>query len=152
MEEIGLARFINTPTGLKPGEAANLASLHLELLRGKGIAQIDDALDSLDGYLRLLGGRTPPPAVEQELQRLTYAIIEVAETFGYQSLGKSAYSLFELLDNIGVSGQWDRDAVIVHMESLRLLRHPEAVPPEMQTHLLDRLRLVVARHRTGSSK
>ena len=144
----GLAQFVGTSAGLTAKEAMNYAGLKLELLRDKSLAEIDDALDGISGYLRLLKD-TPPLAVEQELHRLACAILNLAGTYGFDGLSKAAYSLCALIDERATRGQWDRTGVDVHFDAMRLLRYPESVRDSMQERLLDGLAKVATRKDGG---
>jgi len=139
----GLARFVNTPAGLTAREAQNFARLKLDMLREKSLAEIDDSLDGLGGYIRLLKNAVPPNAVEEEMHRLSCSILNLAGTFGLDALGRAAFSLCTLLDERNMRGHWDRVAVDVHLDAMRLLRQPETISQSMQSHLLDGLRKVV---------
>lgn len=149
MKKEGLAACLDTPDGITASEAENFAGLKLEMLRERSLAEIDNAIDALMGYLRLLKHGTPPPAVVAEMHRLSCEIAGIAGTFGYGCLGKAAYSLCKLIDDCGTRGQWDRVAVDIHFDAIRLLRYPEKVSPEMREHLLKGLHMVVDRAPAG---
>ena len=143
MKKEGLAACIGTLDGITAGEAENFANLKLGLMRDKTLAEIDNAIDGFSGYLRLLKQGTPPAAVEAEMHRLSCEIAGIAGTFGFPALSEAAYSLCKLIDERGTRGQWDRIAVDVHFDAMRLLRQPESLSAERQAHLLKGLRLVV---------
>jgi hypothetical protein len=152
MKNEGLASCIGTPDGITAEQAENYAALKLEMLRELSLAEIDNAIDCISGYLRLLKLAVPPPAVEAELHRLSCEIAGIAGSFGHGALGEAAYSLCKLIDERSARGQWDRIAVDVHFDAMRLLRHPESISEAGQEHLLKGLRLVAGRPAGGAER
>ncbi len=152
MKKEGLASCLGTLDGITASEAEKFAGLKLEMLRDCSLAEIDNAIDGFSGYLRLLRRGTPPAAVEAEMHRLSCEVVSLAGMFGYKNLGKAAYSLCKLIDERGTRGQWDRIAVDVHFDAMRLLRYPENLSEEKQEHLLQGLRLVIDHARKSVEK
>jgi hypothetical protein len=115
-----LARFLNAPDGITAEQATARAQARLSRIQESVERELAEAIDCLRGYLRLLHG-DPPSAVRDELKRLTYALAANAGTFGRPELSKVARDLCELFDVLDQRGAWDRAAVDVHFDAMRLL-------------------------------
>lgn len=145
----GLARFLNIPGGITMAEAHERGCEKLESLRARCIADMDDSLSSIGGYLNLFSGE-PPGAVRQELHRLSCCVLSLAGTFERDALSKAAYSLCRLLDGTDAPGHWDREAVDVHFSAMRLLFKPDRISPKAQAYLIDGLNKVSTQAKAGN--
>jgi hypothetical protein len=144
-----LRRFLNIPGGISVAEAEERAALHLETLRARSEADMQDSLASLGQYMSLLQG-APTPALRQEMHRLSCCIINLGGTFGRAALSKAGYSFCRLLDDL--EGGWDRAAADVHFAAMKLLFTPEQIPAEAQTRILDGLNKVRVRAVSGARR
>lgn len=153
----GLSRFFNIPGGISLAEAEARAALKLDTLRGRCEADMQDSLDSLGEYLRLLEG-APSASLRRELHRLSCCVVSLAGTFERGALSKAGYSLCRLLDDMGEG--WDRLAVDVHVAAMRRLFTPAGASEEAQQRIVEGLdkvraqavRAVRAKHPTEGDK
>lgn len=131
-----LSRFLNAPDGITEEQATERARLRLDRIRPSVERDLVETLASLREYLRLLSG-APPAAVRTELRRLTYELAATAGTFERPGLSKVAVALCELFDILDQRNGWDRAAVDVHLDAMRMLL---AQPPgEESAELTDGL-------------
>lgn len=115
-----LARCLNAPRGITVEAAEQRAQVHLNAIENLAVKEMAACVDSFASYLKLLHGN-PPDAVRDELQRLAYVIASSAGTFGREALGAAALSTCELIDVFRQKHTWDREAIDVHCDAMRLL-------------------------------
>lgn len=115
-----LARCLDAPQGMTIEAAEQRAQVHLATIETFAVSEMANCVDSFVSYLKLLHG-DPPDAVRDELQRLAYVIASTAGTFQRQALGAAALSTCELIDVFRHKHTWDRQAVDVHADAMRVL-------------------------------
>lgn len=115
-----LSRFVNVADGISAEQAVERARLRLERIRPDVERNLVETLAALRHYFGLLTG-PPPSAVRTEFRRLTYELAAASGTFGRPGLSKVAVALCELFDILDQRNGWDRPAVEVHLDAMRLL-------------------------------
>ena len=139
-----LARELKRPGGLTLEEAVQAADAKLETIRGPVTADVHAKLDRIQA----LGGEllaNRDDAAADALYALSNAVASTAGTFGLQAVGDVAFSLCELLDRWRTAQRWDRSALKVHLDSLRLLRTDRALTAQQQSAIVAALARVVHR-------
>jgi hypothetical protein len=119
------------------------AAEKLDAVRETSVAEIGALVDRLQELGRELGGDADPAKV-QRLYQLSNEIYGIAGTFGLIHLGKAAYSLCDLLDQLGVAQTWNWPAVRVHLDSIRLLRTRQDQPEAERDAIIEGLLSVVS--------
>jgi len=113
------------PGGIRIADALTKAAANLEAIRAP-------SLEAMDGYIAELealcaeGGARPSEAIARQIYDLSNDVIGVAGVFSLNDLSAAAFSLCELVDRFRSMGRWNQAAVLVHLSSFRLLRHPGA--------------------------
>ena len=131
-----MKRFINVPDGLNMEEACARADLHLQMLGDRPAEEMERSLDALAGMVNA-AHEAPDQRARSEMQQLAVTITSLGGTFGRDGLSKAGYSLCLLLDELGDG--WDREAVQVHYDAMRLLFTPATIPAAVQTEMLNGL-------------
>ena len=138
-----LAAMIHKPGGLKESQAIAAAEANLEGLREQTMERLDAVVAAMAAEADALSGYDAE-AVDR-MYRLSNEVVGVAGVFGYGHMGEAAYSLCELLDNLGARKAWNWPAVQVHLNGLLLLAEPDNVPPQARKSVVDGLRQVCRR-------
>jgi hypothetical protein len=131
----GLARFINIPGGITLADAEERASMRLESLSERAVADMEESIVRIQAYLRLLSG-APPTVVCHEIHRLSCCVASLGGSFDRHGLTEAARSLCRLLDDSEGPVPWDRKAVDLHVDAMRILFSPQNAPPGVQEELL----------------
>jgi len=121
-----LAKLVQAPGGKRIGDALNDAKANLAELTDICLAEIDRAIAAVQAAS---AAETKTAETFDEVYAASNEMTGLAGLFGREDLGKAAHSLCELLDR---SGSWERCppvALKVHVDSLALLRHPDALSP-----------------------
>jgi hypothetical protein len=137
-----LAKLIQQPGGKRIAEALADARANLDEIADLCLGEIDAAIGAIQG-----ASKSPERTPESfdTVYRASNDMLGLAGLFGREDLGRAAHSLCELLDR---AGGWERlppVALKVHVDSLALLRHPEALSPPQLAEILDGLVKVVQR-------
>ncbi|MBS0296726.1 MAG: Hpt domain-containing protein [Proteobacteria bacterium] len=140
-----LAKLIHIPGGKRLSEAIADAQANLGAIKPDCIEAIDEALAEVVLLTKQPGG--PDASTLARLYDLANHINGTAGHFGLEDMGKAAYSLCDLIDAAQDSGGAERTAVMVHVESLALLRHPEGLGEVGRKAVLDGLAKVVSHAR-----
>jgi hypothetical protein len=140
-----LAKLITLPGGKKIGDAVADAETALGEIEPDCIGAIDQHLVEIAAV-----AAENDPAAGPRLYALSNEIITLSWMVAMKDLGRAAYSLCELIDCSDGPGGCDRAALMVHIESLKLLRHPEGLGEAGVAAVLDGLAKVVARVRSAA--
>lgn len=142
-----LTKQLKAPGGLPVVEALEAAAANLAQLRGEGVAElaalVARAQACFDGF---------PATADADQIAALYAIagegIGIGAICGTPAADATLISLCELLDNMRVSGRFDRDAVAVHLQSLHLLAgpHGQNLDDAASAAILDGLKKVATRY------
>jgi hypothetical protein len=143
-----LASLIKLPGGKKLKDALADAQRNLDVVKPECVNRIDELLAEIQ--LLSSGAGDPDAAVRERLYDLANQIVSLAGTFGLAGVGRAAYSLCELIDCTLDTGGCARGEVLVHIESLQLLRHPERLGAAGEAAVLDGLAKII-RHAQGRS-
>jgi hypothetical protein len=139
-----LSKTIWAPGGKTMEKALEDANANLEEVRGERL----DGLRVKLKEIQALGRRCEKEAKLADIRAL-YALSsdvnDIAGVFGLPELGQAAYSLCELLDNLGARKVWNWPAVQVHLNGLLLLADPANAPPAARKSVVDGLRQVCQR-------
>lgn len=126
-------------------EAVTAAEQRLEGLRGRGLSDMAATIRAM----QVLGSEIDPGPDEtraHELYRLSNSLVGVAGVFGKVGLSDVALSLCTLVERLLLARRWDRSAVQLHLDSLRLLSRDSVSQAEIAT-VCAALRQVVSRLR-----
>ena len=145
-----LASLIRTPGGKKLKDALADAERNLETVRADCVNQVDHLLSEIQ---RLAGGGGDPDlAARERIYDLANQILGLAGTFGMASLGRAAFSLCELIDCTLDGGGCPRGEVLVHVESLQLLRYPARLGAAGEAAVLDGLTKIIRHAQARSAR
>ncbi len=133
--------MIREPGGLRVGDALDAAQTNLESIREDCLKAIDARLETLEQlhHQTLAGDR---PELRDEIYAQAADIQSVAGVYGLDELGQAAFSLCDLVDRLRSVDRWDRQAVAVHLNALRLFRNPQ---PEAAAAVLEGLQRITGR-------
>jgi hypothetical protein len=141
-----LARLITMPGGKKVAEAIASAE--------KGLAEIaDDCIKVIDERLASMAAlaHTEGPAAGPAIYDQANELISLAFMLELKDMGRGAYSLCELIDRSEGQTGSDPRALLVHVESLKLLRHPERLGEGGGKVILDGLEKLLNHKRGGTA-
>lgn len=133
-----LAKLLRQPGGKTMAQAVEDAEKGLLTLAVPCRETLDRALTAVDQHLAAFLS-APSKATGNALYREVNDIIGVAATVGLNDFDQAAYSLCDLLDRMQEADRWDRDAIRVHVQSLHLLRQPEALQDQSLKAVLEGL-------------
>jgi hypothetical protein len=116
----GLNRRARTDGGLTQADAVKAVEARLDTIK-------TDVLASLDTLIEEMFTEKPALAADigaacGRLYALSSQVVGVAGPFCPPEVPGAAVSLCELIENMGASGKWSAGSVIVHLDSLKLLR------------------------------
>jgi hypothetical protein len=129
--------------GLTAQQAIPAAQAQVEKVRQPTLDEIDAALRRIYALTEDRGAAMPTAALEEVYEAANH-IIAVAGLFDLAELGQAAWSLCELTSRCVSSGRFNRCMVDVHIDGLRLLRHPSEHNEAQRTAVLLGLRQVAA--------
>lgn len=141
-----LAALIKVPGGKKLKDALADAERNLEVLKPDCLGRVDELLAEIQILAK--GAGDPDAATRERLYDLANQVVSLAGTFGLGGVGRAAYSLCELIDCTLEAGGCPRGEVMVHVESLQLLRHADKLGAAGEAAVLDGLHKIV-RHAQG---
>jgi hypothetical protein len=136
-----LAKAVTLPGGKLVETAVDDARIELLQVSDACLQEIDAALDHT---YRLC--ETPPAG--DRLPELYTTVRDVAGLAGVcalPDLGAAALSFCALLDHAQNGGRLAPDHVAVHLNVLRILRHPDAIPEDDRCKVLESLDVMVGR-------
>jgi hypothetical protein len=137
-----LAKAMKLPGGKRVEDALADANTNLKAIEGPCLAVLDDLIARIRGL-----AETPQLSVDDldEIYARSNEIVGLGGVFGMQDLSAAAYSLCELVDRTRDRGGPDREALAVHVASLRVLRLGGAIEQAERAKMLDGLSNVVRR-------
>lgn len=118
-----LAKLIDLPGGLTLADALTRADRNLDKVKDGYLETIDARIAEIEG---LAAGGRPPAATVERLYAASNEMVATAGVFGLTELGQAAYSFCELIDRLRTADTWSAEAVAVHVNAMKLLRHPQA--------------------------
>jgi hypothetical protein len=121
-----LAKMLREPGGKTVAEAVKDANAGLESLS----VQCLDEVDAFIGRIEATFAALPADFDAEALHGLYLAangLIGLPGIVGLSELETAAYSLADLTDRMIAAGRFEREAVRVHVQALRLLRRPDAL-------------------------
>ena len=137
-----LAKTVVRKGGLTAEEAIASAEARVEEVRQPTLEDIDRGLDEI-AVLRDGLGEGEPGALQQMYVEAN-RIVAVGGVFGLGELGEAAYSLCELIHRFQSAGRFSWPMVEVHLDGLKLLRHPDGHAEAHRAQVLSGLRQVAA--------
>ncbi len=115
----GLARFADPINGIDADQMTREAEKELEPVRRQASEEIGNRIERLGALVRQ-AGNTPTDEQRAEIYSAANAVYGVAGTFDRASLGQVSFLLCELLVELGNAGTWNRQAVQLHIDAMRL--------------------------------
>ena len=115
-----MAELVNQPGGLTAREAVSSAESRLETIRDSSLKELAAMVENMIAMGDQLS-QSKDVAVCQKLYTTSNSVVGVAGVFGIPELGEVALSLCTLLDRQSLAGSWHREAVELHLNSLRLM-------------------------------
>ncbi|MEW6596295.1 MAG: hypothetical protein AB1429_02250 [Pseudomonadota bacterium] len=138
-----LAALVRKPGGKPIAQAIADAETNLDEIRDACIEALDLILEQMSEVAPKLRDGDDHEALH-ELYRLSNEVVGIAGVFNLGDVGRAAYSLCDLLDRFDTKGEVSAPALLVHMDSLRLLRL--GLPDGEVDRILDGLQAVTAKH------
>jgi hypothetical protein len=138
-----LAQLVNRPGGLTVNEAVAAAEGELIKLRDRGLSEIDETIGAMQKIADAFT-QTQAKSAREELYSHANFLIGVGGVFERTDIGEVARSLCALMEVLMVSGSWDRAAVQLHLDSLRLASREDVSRAETEM-VTAALRQVVAK-------
>lgn len=142
--KVRLAEILKSPGGLSVADALERAQANLETLKPTCLAEQMALLEYAEAAFDQLGP-TFDDAALADLYTIAVRGIGTGAVCGAPAVDEALNSLCDLVDHLRTSGQYDRDAVGVHVRAWRLLLNPD-LPPEGAQPVLQGLRKVSARY------
>jgi len=136
-----LGQKLAAPGGRTIADVIAAGQAAVDNMAPAGLEALDRAILGIAAALQD-GAPTSAPVAEDALEviyRQAADIHAAAAAFGLADLGEAAWSLCELIDTGAGGMRTGRDAVVSHLNSLRLLRQGEAMPVEQRRALLQGL-------------
>jgi chemotaxis protein histidine kinase CheA len=122
-----LSKILRQPGGKTVAAAVKDAEEGVAALAEACLESIDEGLLEVDRYRKaFIESQNKAPAATA-LYDATNGIIGLAGAAGLDEMDHAAFSLCDLLDRMTRAGRWDADAVVVHVQALHLLRHPDVL-------------------------
>lgn len=142
-----LAQLLKMPGGLPVAEALERAQNNLEDIRPTCMAELQALLELAQARFEAMvetDGDAGDEAGVTELYAIAVRGIGGGEVVKIPAIDAALTSLCDLLDNLRTQGQFDRDAIAVHLQAWRLLVGGEQ-PPEVGRAMVDGLKKVSAK-------
>jgi hypothetical protein len=139
-----LAELLKAPGGLTVADALERAHANLDTLKPTCLAEQIALLEYAEAGFERLGSAFDDAALA-ELYAIAVRGIGTGSVCGAPAVDEALNSLCDLVDHFRSNGQYDRDAIGVHIRAWRLLLNPD-LPTEGARPVLDGLRKVAARY------
>ncbi len=120
-----LAKLMQTPGGVRIGDALEQANVNLETVRQTCLEVMDSQLEQIE-RLCAEGDTRLTDEVKLLIYDLSNDIHAVAGVFGLTELSEATFSFCELVDRLRSRERWNPAAVAIFLSAFRLLRHPDA--------------------------
>ena len=145
MKKPRLSTLVDQAGGMSARSALKAADALLEPMREEGRQRVEAAILTLEQSIA-----QPPPADRAAHLATLYAqgsaVMDAAGPFGLEDLCKAAFSLCELVDRCSrLDRPVDPRGIAVHVQALRLLSAPGAIPMPARQAVLDGLQRVLDR-------
>ena len=138
--EARLKQVLAEPGGITVSQAVERANRGIESVRESCLTAIDDKLTSITTH-----SRSDDRGAGAEIYRFANEIYAEAGVFGLTELSQAAHSLCQLMSNADEE-RLPREAVLVHIDSMRALRRPDVAGDQAaRAAVLKGLRTVVER-------
>lgn len=121
-----LASALSSARPLLAQRAIERATENLAHLGDECAAYVDQLLGSLRDIFELYKVDQRPEALS-DMYQLSLRFIGSASLAGCDDLEKAAKSLCDVIDGMMERGQTDPEPIRVHVDALRMLRHPAAL-------------------------
>jgi hypothetical protein len=128
--------------GMTRDAAVERAEANVETLREKGVARIDELLESIQVLHESF--RDDPATGLKPLYDASNVVGGLAPVFGFQALGAAAYSLCELLSHFEDGLAVNLDAVKIHVDGMTVLRKQDLTGPDEAAAIADHMARLVA--------
>jgi hypothetical protein len=138
-----LASALQSARPVLAQQAIDRANENLTHLAGECALYVDDLLDSLRKAADAFAA-APSPDHLAAIYQFSLRFIGASSLAGLNDLEYAAQSLCDVADGMMSRDMNEREPVLVHVNAMRLLRHPEAVKNESEA-LLKGLELVRSR-------
>ncbi|WP_334162348.1 hypothetical protein [Phenylobacterium sp.] len=138
-----LAKTVVKKGGMSAEEAIAAAEARVEQVREPTLADIDRALHEILTLGEAQRGGVAPDLLSRMYDEAN-RIVAVGGVFGLGQLGEAAYSLCELIHRFQSAGRFSWPMVEVHLDGLKLLRHPDEHAEAHRSQVLSGLRQVAA--------
>lgn len=142
--KLRLTSLLKTPGGLPVGEAIEQASANLKTLQPEAIRELHAVVERAEAAFAAMPAGFDETSLA-ELYALISSSIGIGSVSGAAAADTVLVSLSNLLDHLTVHRLWDRPAVEVHIQALRLLLSP-AGQGRGADAVLDGLRRVTQRY------
>jgi hypothetical protein len=142
-----LAKAISIPGGKRVFEAVAEADANLKTIEAPCL----EAVDAYIASIQQLAARPDDAAALGRIYAESNIVIGLAGVFGLKDLSAAAYSLCELVDSRPPDSGVDPMAMMVHVDSLRLLRQGDTFDPTQREAMLHGLSQVVARAKRAAA-
>lgn len=142
--KVRLAEILKTPGGLTVADALERAQANLDTLKPSCLAELAALLEFGEAALDRLD-ETFDEGGLADLYAIAVRGIGAGAVCGLPAIDEALTSLCDLIDHLQTTGQYDRAALGVHVQSWRLLMNPD-LPLDAARPMLDGLRKVSARY------
>lgn len=133
-----LGEMMRQPGGRSLVEALKGAEKRLDKLSPDLLKGLDRAIAKLDAGAASLGD-SPNEKALSEVYQASNEIISLAGLVGYAPIDEVAHGLCELIDAFLTEGQWNDQAIRVHIDAVQLLRALPAADKDGRERVLDGL-------------
>lgn len=144
--KLRLTSLLKTPGGLPVGEAIEQAAANLRALQPDAIQELHRVVEQAEAAFTAMPHDFDETSLA-ELYTLVSSSIGVGSVSGVAAADTALVSLSSLLDHLMVHRLWDRPAVEVHVQALRLLLNTAGqAGSKGESAVLDGLRRVSERY------
>lgn len=146
-----LAKLLREPGGVPVAEAIRRAADNLKTLGPECRAEVAAVLDQIEASFARFPAERDEAALS-DLYAITGRSIGTASVADLQGFDVALLSLCNLLDHLRTHGRWDRDAIGVHVQALRLLLNVEGPAEGLAEPILSGLSKVTRRYAPPEAK
>lgn len=115
-----LAKLLREAGGVPVADAIERAAANLQDVSAECRAEVAVVLGEVEACFATFPADRDEKALS-ELYAITSRSIGTASVAGLEGFDAALLSLCNLLDHLRTHGRWDRDAIAVHVQALRLL-------------------------------
>lgn len=139
-----LGEMMRQPGGRSLVEALRGAEKRLDKISPDLLKGLDQAIAKLDAGVSAVGN-PPNERALAEIYQASNEIITLAGLVGYAPIDEIAHGLCELIDAFLAEGQWNDQAIQVHIDAVQLLRSLPKTDTAGRERVVDGLRKVWSR-------